>query len=224
MSTETVQGTTIAIPEGVSVRLEGRTLSIKGKLGEAKKHFDKVNINLAVQGNKVTLSPFSAKKKDNVIINTVASIVNNMVTGVTKGFTYRLKVVYAHFPITVKVKGDQVLVENFVGERSPRVSQIVGSCKVSVEGDDVPPARYDDRAPVPGRPARVRAVGRGAGGGGGVDGRSSGLVYRASTRCRKHVGVRLEPLRRHAAPGVVRVSQDRDGSADSRPHALDARR
>ena len=137
MSTETVQGTTIAIPEGVSVRLEGRTLSIKGKLGEAKKHFDKVNINLAVQGNKVTLSPFSAKKKDNVIINTVASIVNNMVTGVTKGFTYRLKVVYAHFPITVKVKGDQVLVENFVGERSPRVSQIVGSCKVSVEGDDV---------------------------------------------------------------------------------------
>jgi large subunit ribosomal protein L6 len=121
----------------VTVRLDGRTLFVKGKLGEAKKHFDKVNINLSVQGNKVLLSPFSAKKKDNVIINTVVSIVNNMVTGVTKGFTYRLKVVYAHFPISVKVKGDQVLVENFVGERSPRVSQIVGSSKVSVEGDDV---------------------------------------------------------------------------------------
>ncbi|MDG6913821.1 MAG: 50S ribosomal protein L6 [Nitrososphaerota archaeon] len=137
MSTDTTQETAIALPEGVSVKLEGRTLSIKGKLGEAKKRFDKVNVNLSVQGNKVTLSPFSAKKKDNVIINTVASIVNNMVTGVTKGFTYKLKVVYAHFPITVKVKGDQVLVENFVGERSPRISQIVGGCKVSVEGDDV---------------------------------------------------------------------------------------
>ncbi|MDG6916647.1 MAG: 50S ribosomal protein L6 [Nitrososphaerota archaeon] len=119
------------------VRLDGRTLSVKGKLGEAKKHFDKVNINLAVQGNRVLLSPFSTKKKDNVIVNTVVSIVNNMVAGVTKGFTYRLKVVYAHFPISVKVKGDQVLVENFMGERSPRVSQIVGSSKVSVEGDDV---------------------------------------------------------------------------------------
>ncbi|MCL4356022.1 MAG: 50S ribosomal protein L6 [Nitrososphaerota archaeon] len=137
MSTESVQGTPVAIPDGVTVRLDGRTLFVKGKLGEAKKHFDKVNINLSVQGNKVLLSPFSAKKKDNVIINTVVSIVNNMVTGVTKGFTYRLKVVYAHFPISVKVKGDQVLVENFVGERSPRVSQIVGSSKVSVEGDDV---------------------------------------------------------------------------------------
>ena len=137
MSTESVQQTPIVIPDGVTVRLDGRTLFVKGKLGEAKKHFDKVNINLSVQGNKVLLSPFSAKKRDNVIINTVVSIVNNMVTGVTKGFTYRLKVVYAHFPISVKVKGDQVLVENFVGERSPRVSQIVGSSKVSVEGDDV---------------------------------------------------------------------------------------
>ncbi len=137
MSTEAVQETPVAIPDGVMVRLDGRTLSVKGKLGEAKKHFDKVNINLAVQGNRVLLSPFSTKKKDNVIVNTVVSIVNNMVAGVTKGFTYRLKVVYAHFPISVKVKGDQVLVENFMGERSPRVSQIVGSSKVSVEGDDV---------------------------------------------------------------------------------------
>lgn len=137
MSSESVQETAVQMPEGVTASLEGRTLSVKGKLGEAKKHFDKIDVNLSVQGNRVVFSPFSAKKRDNVIINTVTSIVRNMATGVTKGFTYRLKVVYAHFPITVKTKGDKVLVENFVGERSPRVSQIVGSCKVSVEGDDV---------------------------------------------------------------------------------------
>jgi large subunit ribosomal protein L6 len=72
-----------------------------------------------------------------VIINTVMSLISNMVTGVTKGYTYRLKIVYAHFPISVKTKGDQVLVENFVGERSPRVARIIGDCKVTVEGDDV---------------------------------------------------------------------------------------
>jgi len=137
MSTETIQQTSIEIPEGVKATLEKRNLSIKGKLGEARKQFDKINVNIALDGNRVVISPFSAKKKDNVIINTVASIINNMVTGVTRGFTYRLKVVYAHFPITVKTKGDKVLVENFVGERSPRVSQIVGDCKVTVEGDDI---------------------------------------------------------------------------------------
>lgn len=137
MSSETAQQNAIEIPGGVSVTLRDRTLSLRGKLGEAKKHFDKINVNIAVNGNKVVISPFSAKKKDNVIINTVSSIINNMVTGVTKGYTYKVKVVYAHFPITVKTKGKQVLVENFVGERSPRVAEIVGDCKVTMEGDDV---------------------------------------------------------------------------------------
>jgi len=137
MSTRTIQQTAVDLPEGVTATLQGRTLTIKGKLGQSKKHFDKVNVNVAVDGNRVVFTPFSVKKKDNVIINTVASIVNNMVTGVTKGFTYKLKVVYAHFPITIKTKGDEILVENFVGERSPRVSKIVGDCKVSVEGDDI---------------------------------------------------------------------------------------
>ncbi len=137
MSTKTLQRHAIEMPEGVTATLTGRTLSVKGKLGEAKKHFDKINVNVAVEGNNVQISPFSAKKKDNVIINTVTSLVNNMVTGVTKGYTYKLKVVYAHFPITVRTKGNQILVENFVGERSPRVADIVGDCKVSVDGDDI---------------------------------------------------------------------------------------
>ena len=137
MSTETLEQTSIEMPDGVKAVLSGRQLSIKGKLGESKKDFDKINVNISVDNNKVVISPFSKKKKDNVIINTVSSIVNNMVTGVTKGFTYRLKVVYAHFPITVKTKGDQVLVENFIGERSPRVSQILGDCKVTIDGDDI---------------------------------------------------------------------------------------
>jgi len=137
MSTESVQQTPIALPDGVTAALTGRMLVIKGKLGEARKSFDKINVNVSVEGSRVLVSPFSTKKKDNIIINTVTSIVNNMVTGVSKGYTYRVKVVYAHFPITVKTKGKQVLVENFMGERSPRVSEIIGDTKVTIEGDDV---------------------------------------------------------------------------------------
>jgi large subunit ribosomal protein L6 len=127
----------VELPLGVTATLVGRTLSVKGKLGEAKKHFDKVDVNLSVEGSKVSISPFSLKKKDNVIVNTVVSLVNNMITGVSKGYTYRLKVVYAHFPISVKTKGDEIHIENFVGERSPRVAKIVGTCKVTIEDDDI---------------------------------------------------------------------------------------
>ena len=137
MSISAIEEKAVELPDVVSMSLVGRTLSMKGKLGEAKKDFLKVNVNLSVKGNKIVVTPFSEKKKDNVVINTVLSILNNMVTGVTKGYTYKLKIVYAHFPISVKTKGDEILVENFVGERSPRVAKIVGVCKVTVDGDDV---------------------------------------------------------------------------------------
>ncbi|MEM2537643.1 MAG: 50S ribosomal protein L6, partial [Candidatus Bathyarchaeia archaeon] len=63
--------------------------------------------------------------------------INNMITGVRKGFTYKLKIVFSHFPISVKVQGNTVLIENFTGERSPRKAKIIGNVKVKVQGDDV---------------------------------------------------------------------------------------
>ncbi len=137
MSTKEIQQQVVELPEGTTARLDGRVLSVKGKLGEARKNFDKVNVNLSVDANRVSVTPFSHRKRDNVIVSTVTSLVSNMITGVSHGYTYRLKVVYAHFPISVKTKGDEILVENFVGERSPRVAKIVGACKVSVDGDDI---------------------------------------------------------------------------------------
>jgi len=61
-----------------------------------------------------------------------------MIKGVEKGYTYKLKIIFAHFPISVKIKGKEVNVENFFGERSPRVSRIIGDAtKVNVVGEDV---------------------------------------------------------------------------------------
>ena len=61
----------------------------------------------------------------------------NSIKGVTNGFTYKLKIVYSHFPISVKVKNNIVSIENFTGERSPRIAKIVGNTTVIVTGDDV---------------------------------------------------------------------------------------
>jgi large subunit ribosomal protein L6 len=60
-----------------------------------------------------------------------------MITGVSQGFTYKLKIVFAHFPISVKVKENMVSIENFTGERSPRWARIMGDSKVSAKEDDV---------------------------------------------------------------------------------------
>ncbi len=127
----------VGLAEGVSASVDGRTLTVKGPLGAVSKNLHKIHVNVGVDSGTIRITSFSGKKQDVVSSNTVSSIVRNMVTGVTEGYLYRLKVVFAHFPVTVKVKGDSVIVENFMGERSARTTKIIGDCRVTVEGDDI---------------------------------------------------------------------------------------
>jgi large subunit ribosomal protein L6 len=86
----------------------------------------------------ITKGSFGSVQKDFALVNTLQSVINNMIKGSTKGFTYKLKIVFAHFPITVKIKGKEIFVDNFFGERSSRTSKIIGNdTKVTVQGEDI---------------------------------------------------------------------------------------
>lgn len=128
---------TLQPPEGVTVSMQDTLLSVMGPKGTVSRDFSKIPIRVQVEKNTVKLSTMSNRRRDRAILNTCRSHVENMFKGVTKGFTYRLKVVFAHFPITVKVQGSEVLLENFYGERAPRRARIIGQTKVSMEGDDI---------------------------------------------------------------------------------------
>ena len=60
-----------------------------------------------------------------------------MVKGVNEGFLYEMKILFAHFPMKVAVKGNVVTIDNFLGEKATRNSAIVGDAKVKVKGDSV---------------------------------------------------------------------------------------
>jgi large subunit ribosomal protein L6 len=129
---------TLEIPDGISVSLEDRIISVNGKLGTIKKDFTKLPAFLTIENNIVKIEPYGTRRKDFAISKTAQSIINNMIKGVQNGYKYRMKIVFAHFPITVKIKDGKVHVENFFGERKARISNIVGdSTKVAIEGDDV---------------------------------------------------------------------------------------
>jgi len=128
----------VEAPASVKVSKEGNVVLVKGKLGTVKKDFTRLPATITVEGNKVRVKPYGTRKKDLAVTHTARSILEGMIGGVEKGYTYKLKVIFAHFPISVKVKGKEVHVENFFGERSPRVSMIQGELtKVTVAGEDV---------------------------------------------------------------------------------------
>jgi large subunit ribosomal protein L6 len=134
-SIETVA--TVEIPEKVNATLDGRIITIKGEKGELTRDFSHAPININLDGKIVTVQANWPRKKEASLVGTVRSHIENMVKGVTKGFTYKMKIVFSHFPITVKIQGKSFTINNFTGERSARSAKIMGDTKVLVNGDDV---------------------------------------------------------------------------------------
>lgn len=127
----------LEMPKGVSAKFEGGTLTVTGPLGNVSQDFSKIPVDIEVGDSKVNIVTHGARRKNRSILNTARSLIHNATEGVTKGYQYKLKVIYAHFPVTVKVQGRSVLVENFYGERSPRVAEIIGDTKAEVQGEDI---------------------------------------------------------------------------------------
>ena len=138
MSTKDKNEIELPVPENVSVKKQGHHVVVTGRKGTIIKDFHKLPALIDVSDRTITIRPAGKRKRDLAITNTAKSIINNMLTGVDKGFRYKLKIVFAHFPISVKVRGREIYVENFFGERSARISHIVGDAtKVNISGDDV---------------------------------------------------------------------------------------
>ncbi len=132
---ETVK--TVEIPEGVEGMLDGRLVTIKGEKGELTRDFSHAPIKIQLDGKTVTVQASWPRKKEAALVGTVRSHIQNMIKGVTTGFTYKLKIVFSHFPITVKIVGKTLSIENFIGERNPRKAKIMGDTTVIIKGDDV---------------------------------------------------------------------------------------
>jgi large subunit ribosomal protein L6 len=128
----------VDIPEGVEVRVEGSRVIVKGPKGELSRDFSHAKgVLMRVDDGKFIVETYFARSRERAMVGTIAAHVKNMITGVTKGFRYKLKIIFSHFPINVRVDGDKVIITNFLGEKAPRIARILPGVKVQVKGQDV---------------------------------------------------------------------------------------
>ena len=128
---------TVQVPDDVEVTIEGRKVTVKDAKGTLTRDFSHVPVSIELQGKTIRIWTEWPRKKEAALVGTICSHIQNMITGVRKGFTYKLKIVFSHFPISVKVKDKTVLIENFTGERSARKVKIVGDAQIKVQSEDV---------------------------------------------------------------------------------------
>lgn len=128
----------LQIPEGVEVQYKDGKIVVEGKLGKVEREFKLMKgIQISIVGREFCISSKDENRKCKKLMRTVLAHVKNMMIGVTQGFTYKLKICFSHFPMTVKVVGKEVVIENFMGQKQPRIAKIVGNTSVQVTGDEI---------------------------------------------------------------------------------------
>ena len=146
MSTDLERGSEVVpLPKGVKVSLEGRVLRASGPLGTVERPFPSDALAVSVAGGSVTLElriPVH-RKRSQALLRTWVAHVRNLGGGVTRGVEARMKIVAAHFPMKVQVRGPELVIDNFLGEKHPRSTRLTAGTKAEVEGDIVTVSGYD---------------------------------------------------------------------------------
>ncbi len=125
----------IIIPEGVEAKIHQNKLSLKGKEGETSKEFNLGKINLEIRDKKIILSSEKETKTEKRMMHTFVAHIKNMVQGVQKKFEYKLKICSSHFPMTVKIDGNNAIIKNFLGEKVDRKVQLPKNAEVKLDKD-----------------------------------------------------------------------------------------
>jgi len=81
----------VVLPQGVTAEVKGGTVAVKGRLGSLSLAVDN-EVTATLEDGKVVVTPNSETKRARMLWGTTRALVNNMVTGVSKGFSRNLEI------------------------------------------------------------------------------------------------------------------------------------
>ncbi|KAF7816609.1 transcription termination factor MTERF4, chloroplastic [Senna tora] len=118
---------TMDIPEGVTIKVHAKIIEVEGPRGKLVRDFKHLNLDFQLitdeNGKKrLKVESWFGSRKTSAAIRTALSHVENLITGVTKGYRYKMRFVYAHFPINASITNSSKSIEirNFLGEKKVR--------------------------------------------------------------------------------------------------------
>jgi len=140
----TLSTETINIPSNVTVEIKARKVRVKGPRGVLLRDFKHLSLEMEVlppleeNGPKrIRVQKWFGSTRELAAVQSVCSHINNMFTGVQRGYKYTMKLVYAHFPINVNPTdgGKSLEIRNFLGEKVIRRVPMKEGVKVDKTGN-----------------------------------------------------------------------------------------
>ena len=141
----------IALPEGASASLDGDVITVSKDGQSLSREFRHHKVEVRAVNGDLEVFVNLPRRSDKALAGTWAAHLRNMALGIDEGFEYRLKAVFSHFPMSLKVDGKQMIINNLFGEKVPRVAKLPWSpaeVEVRVENKTDVVVRGADREKV----------------------------------------------------------------------------
>ena len=143
----------VSVPQGVDVVIKIDQITVKGALG-ALALAQNALVTIANDAGKLTFAPANESREANAMSGTMRQLVNNMVTGVTKGFEKKLNLVGVGFK--AQAQGDKLNLT--VGYSHPVVMDMPAGITVATPIPTEVVIKGSDRQRVGQIAAEIRAV------------------------------------------------------------------
>jgi len=127
----------VAIPAKVKVSVDGLMVNVEGPKGKLSKAMTHPAVTVEMDGKEIVIGTDDKSRKVYAMIGTYRAHVQNMFYGALEGYEFKMKAVYSHFPLKIVIKGDIVMIENYLGEKAPRKAKVIGGTKVVLKGDEL---------------------------------------------------------------------------------------
>jgi large subunit ribosomal protein L6 len=129
--------TELELPSDVSAEVDHLELTVEGPNGAVTRRLWYPDVSVSVADGHVVIESDEDDAQTMSTLGTFQSHVENMFHGVTDGWEYEMEIFYSHFPMQVSVEGEDVVIENFLGEKAPRRTEIRGDTEVAVDEERV---------------------------------------------------------------------------------------
>ncbi len=114
----------IALPEGASASIAGDVITVSKDGQSLSREFRHHKVEVRAVNGDLEVFVNLPRRSDKALAGTWAAHLRNMALGIDEGFEYRLKAVFSHFPMSLKVDGKQMIINNLFGEKVPRVAKL----------------------------------------------------------------------------------------------------
>lgn len=128
---------TLEIPQGITCSHVDGIFSCKKGSQELSRKIQTPEIEIRLEGNTIHLECKKGNKNQYKTIKSYIAHIKNFFRGLDEKFIYELEACNVHFPMTLKVQGNDLLINNFLGEKKSRHAEILQNVNVEIKGQKI---------------------------------------------------------------------------------------